>query len=125
MLNFYSLFIYNFQTALKKKNTIFITPANSFVKKLLTVLLKNNIIQNYIVKENTKKIIVFLYQNKISNIINLLKTTHNKSITKIELIVFNKKYQNTKFLIISNKLGLTTNVNTTFGGTCICEIFLK
>ena len=92
---------------------------------MLTVLLKNNIIQNYIVKENTKKIIVFLYQNKISNIINLLKTTHNKSITKIELIVFNKKYQNTKFLIISNKLGLTTNVNTTFGGTCICEIFLK
>ena len=125
MLNIYTIFLHNFQAAIKNKNTIFMTPANIFVKKILDLLLKNNIIQNYILKEDIKKIFVYLHQNKILKLSNFLKSSNKKFFSKNDLINYNKKYKNEKILILSNDLGLTLNTNTQLGGMCIIEIILK
>lgn len=125
MLNIYTIFLHNFQAAIKNKNTIFMTPANIFVKKILDLLLKNNIIQNYILKEDIKKIFVYLHQNKILKLSNFLKSSNKKFFSKIDLLNYNKKYKNEKILILSNDLGLTLNTNTQLGGMCIIEIILK
>lgn len=107
----YKIFLCKFNAALKTNTTFFYSPANLFVEEFLSVLSKNNLIQQYIIIENNelniKNALVYLYPQKLHFIINLQQRSHKSNIKKtykINLHTFSK-YKNIKYLI-STEIGL-------------------
>ena len=123
MLNNYLIFINKFRNILKTENSSFISPSNFFIKKLLDILLQNNLIQQYILMDNSKKVLVFLHKNRIKRLSNFLN--EKKFYNFNDLQQYNKTVNNETILILSNSNGLTTNFEAKTGGMLLLEICLK
>jgi len=125
MLNTYLLFINKFQNTIKTEYTYFVAPSNYLIKKLLDILMRNNLIQQYILIENKKNVLVYLYPNKIKSLKNFLKPSNKKFFNKLDLKKYNENLTfNEKILILSNNTGLVTNTNNINGGMLLLEILI-